>query len=440
MPDPVQVPGLRTTAMRWQMMGMVTAAAMLTYLDRLNFGVAGHHIQDEFAIPLKTMGWILSAFLLSYALLQVPGGYLADRYGPRKVLIGAIVWWSIFTAATAIAPRLPLARWLGVAWSFAIVRFLIGIGEAPASPSYTRVVANWMGDSRRGLGSSFNLLGIGLGGALTPALIAWIMKNHGWRAAFYGCGLLGMLVALAWYALASDWPEENLRATRADTESTQRRRSRNDQPPQTNRVPWGRIFTNRSVIALTVGYFCQGFPIYFFHTWLFIYLTKVRGFTLAQGGFYAAIPYVAISIASPLGGLFVDFTVRRFGKTLGQRVAVWLGMFSSALFLWEGAHAGNKVTAILLLAVAAGMNMFASVTFWAACIDLGQQCSGSVAGLMNTFGNLGGWLSPIITSQVAARFGWRAALTVAALVTVASGLCWLMVDSTKTVGSELRSS
>ena len=109
-------------------------------------------------------------------------------------------------------------------------------------------------------------------------------------------------------------------------------------------------------------------------------------------------------------------------------------MFASAILLWEGAHAGNKVTAILLLAAAAGCNMFASVTFWAACIDLGHEYSGLVAGLMNTFGNLGGFLSPIVTAYIASAFGWTSALTLAAFVTVVSGLCWLAVDSTRGIG------
>ena len=114
------------------------------------------------------MGWILSAFLLGYALSQIPGGYLADRYGPRKVLVVTICWWSVLTAATALAPQMPLRNWFGVAWSFAIVRFLIGIGEAPSIPGYTRVVSAWLGDVHRGFGSSFTQMGIGLGGALTP--------------------------------------------------------------------------------------------------------------------------------------------------------------------------------------------------------------------------------------------------------------------------------
>ena len=414
-------------------MALVTITTILTYLDRLNLSIAGHFIQDEFSLSLKTMGWILSSFLFGYSLTQIPGGYLADRFGPRKVLIVAISWWSVLTAATAIAPRLPVATWFGIAYSIAMIRFFIGIGEAPSSPSYTKIVANWMGQKHRGVGSSFNLFGIGLGGALTPVLITFIMQHWGWRTAFYCCGALGILVALAWNFLATDRPEEHPRVNAEEIEFIGRGRTFETGAPAKIQVPWGRIITNRSVIALVLGYFCQGFPIYFFHTWLFIYLIKVRGFSLTQGGFYGTTPYIAIAVASPLGGLFSDFAVRALGKPMGQRVAVWLGMFSSAALMWAGAHAPNKVTAILLLAAAAGFNMFASVTFWAACIDLCQQYSGSVAGLMNTFGNLAGAFSPIVTAYVASRFGWAVALSLAAFVTIGSGLCWFGVDTTKGV-------
>jgi len=414
-------------------MALVTVTTVLTYLDRLNLSIAGHFIQDEFSLSLKTMGWILSSFLLGYSLSQIPGGYLADRFGPRKVLITAISWWSVLTAATAIAPRLPVARWLGVAYSIALIRFLIGIGEAPSSPSYTKVVANWMGRTHRGFGSSFNLFGIGLGGALTPVLITFIMQHWGWRTAFYSCGLLGIVVALVWYFFATDWPEQHPRVNQAEIELIGHPRSYHTGAAEKIQVPWRRIVTNRSVIALILGYFCQGFPIYFFHTWLFIYLIKVRGFSVTHGGLYGATPYLAIAVLSPLGGLFSDFAVRALDKPWGQRIAVWLGMFTSAALMWAGAHAPNRVTAILLLAAAAGCNMFASVTFWVACIDLGQQFSGSVAGLMNTFGNLGGWLSPIVTAYVAAKFGWTIALSLAAIVTVGSGLCWFGVDTRNSV-------
>src|SRR5215467_3698775 len=245
------------TSVRWQMMALVTATTILTYLDRLNLSIAGHFIQDEFSFSFKTMGWILSSFLVGYSLSQIPGGYLADRYGPRKVLITAITWWSVLTAATAIAPRLAMAKWFGVAYSIAIIRFLIGIGEAPSSPSYTKVVANWIGHTRRAFGSSFNLFGIGLGGALTPVLITFIMRHWGWRTAFYCCGLLGFLMALIWYLWATDRPEQHPRVNQAEIDFIRAGHPARADGLAKVTVPWKRILTNRSVIALVLGYFCQ---------------------------------------------------------------------------------------------------------------------------------------------------------------------------------------
>lgn len=112
------------------MIGMLTVITALTYVDRLNMGIAGKFIQDEFTLSNETMGWILSAFVLGYALFQIPGGWTGDRFGPRGVLTFAIVWWSIFTAATALVPRLPLRYWFGLVPAFFIIRFLIGMGEA----------------------------------------------------------------------------------------------------------------------------------------------------------------------------------------------------------------------------------------------------------------------------------------------------------------------
>ena len=169
----------RPTRVRWHVMGLLSLITALTYLDRLNLGIAGHYIESEFSFSTQTMGWILSSFILGYALFQVPGGWAGDRYGPRRVLTFAIVWWSVFTAATAIAPRLPLVNWVGLAGSFIAVRFLIGAGEAATFPNANKIVASWMGPKRRGVGSSIFLMGVGLGGAVTPMFIAWMMQRWG---------------------------------------------------------------------------------------------------------------------------------------------------------------------------------------------------------------------------------------------------------------------
>lgn len=428
--------GLRPTRVRWHIIALLGVITGLTYLDRLNLGIAAGYIQDEFAFADQTMGWILSAFVLGYALFQVPGGWVGDRYGPRGVLTLAILWWSLFTAATAIAPRLPLVSWFGLAWSFAIVRFLIGVGEAAAFPNSNKIVANWMGASQRGIGNALFLVGIGVGGALTPKFITVLMERWGWRSSFYACAVVGTAVALVWRFYATNRPEEHPRVNAAELALVHAGETQDAavlQAPVGRRqgAPWGRMFSRLSVWALVLSYSCIAYAAYIFYTWFFIYLTRVRGFTVRQGGFWGSTPFLAITLLAPLGGWLSDRAVRRLGKRRGRQCAVWVGAACSAALMWAGAHAQNNILATLLLAGAGGFNLFATTTWWAACNDLTRRYSGSLSGLMNMFGNLGGWLSPIVTAYIATRFGWNQALEFGALVTLTAGVLWLLVDATQ---------
>jgi ACS family glucarate transporter-like MFS transporter len=128
----------RPTRVRWAILSCIVLVTVLTYLDRLNLGIAGKYIQDELSLNTHTMGWIFSAFLLGYSFFQIPGGWLGDRFGPKNILAGAILLWSIFTALTGLAPDLIIGHWIGAAGSLILVRFLVGVGEAATSPTTTR--------------------------------------------------------------------------------------------------------------------------------------------------------------------------------------------------------------------------------------------------------------------------------------------------------------
>jgi len=430
--------GLRPTRVRWHIIALLAVISGLTYLDRLNLSIAGGYIQDEFAFNTETMGWILSAFVLGYALFQVPGGWVGDRYGPRGVLTFAILWWSVFTATTAIAPRLPLVGWFGVAWSFAIVRFLIGVGEAAAFPNSNKIIAYWMGAGQRGIGNALFLVGIGVGGALTPKFITGLMQRWGWRTSFYACAVVGTVVALIWRFYATNRPEEHRRVNAAELELIHAGEKRETAGSQAvswarERAPWGRIFSSLSVWGLILSYFCIAYPAYIFYTWFFIYLTRVRGLTVAQGGFWGSTPFLAITLLAPLGGWISDRAVARFGKRRGRQSAVWLGVVCSATLLWLGGRTADNSVAILLLACAAGCNLFATTTWWATCNDLTKSFSGSLSGLMNMFGNLGGWCSPIVTAYLATRLGWTGALDFAGFVTIMAGVLWILVNASESL-------
>ena len=424
----------KPTHVRWAVMACVAMVTVLTYLDRLNLGVAGKYIQDDLSLNTYMMGWVFSAFLLGYAGFQIPGGWAGDRYGPKKVLTGAILLWSLFTALTGLAPDLILKRWIGVAGSFMLVRFLVGVGEAANSPNSNKILANWVGSEHHGVGSSFSILGIGIGGALTPPLIAWIAQHWGWRSSFFLSGLLGLFVVLIWDWYVTNTPEENTRVNREELALIGRERTATENKRRALRKPpWKQMLSTVSVWGLVLGYMCQGFPIYFYHTWFFIYLVRIRHLTVTQGGFWGATPYIAIAFLAPLGGWFSDRMVRKIGKRPGRRVAVAVGMLSSALMIWIGSAADNRAQAITLLALGAGFNMFAATTYWATCMDLTEEFTGSLSGLMNTFGNLGGWLCPVVLAYVATHFGWHRALNCAAVATVTSALLFLLVRADQKV-------
>ena len=436
---------LRPTHVRWYVVGLLAVVAGLTYVDRLNFGIAGKYIQDEFRFNDQAMGFVLGAFSLGYAVFHIPGGWLADRFGPRPILALAILWWSVFTAATAVAPRVSLTTGFSLAWSFGMTRFLMGLGEAAAMPVAIKAITYWFGDRERGLGTSIFLAGVGAGNIFAPFLITRIARDWGWRASFELCGVIGALVAAAWYAYTTNRPEEHSGVNAAELElilgpggnATERSRSAGSQP---RRTPWGKIFSNRSLWALMLSHFCLVYPVYIFFTWFFIYLVRVHGLSMAAVGTWGATPFIAGTVMVPLWGWLSDRAVERLGKKRGRRDAVWVGVVASMVLLLSGSHTGDSKLAILQLALAAGFNLAASAILYTTCSDITERFSGSVTGAMATVGSLGGSASPVLTALIAVKFGWTQALDFAALLTAVSGIAWFFIDAGRSIDAELEQS
>lgn len=422
----------RPTHVRWAVIGMLAVISGTTYMDRLNLGIAGKYIQDQYAFSDQTMGWILSAFVLGYALFQVPSGWAGDRIGPRRMLTFAIVWWSVFTVLTALAPELPLAGWFGVAWSFAIVRFLIGMGESAAYPNSAKIVSYWSPAGSRGVATSVFIAGLGVGGAISPVAITWVMAHWGWRVSFFLCGVLGGIVAITWHLCARDHPEQHPGVNAEELQVIYRNQDKLEAPTRPEdsaavRVPWKAMFKSRSTLALVLSYFFIAYPAYIYYTWFFIYLIRVRALSVEQTGFWGSTPFIAIILLAPFGGWLSDRLVSRLGVRRGRRYALWIGVAFSAVMLPLGGYVSNNAGAILLLACASGFNLFATTIWWAACNDISPNYSGSLSGLMNMSGNLGGWLSPILTAAIVTRFGWNMAFNFAGLMTLTAGLLWAAV-------------
>jgi ACS family glucarate transporter-like MFS transporter len=422
------------TRFRWQILAILSSIMVVTALGRLNLGIAGKSIQEEFHLSSQAMGWIFGAFAFGYALFQVPSGWAADRFGPRKTLTLAILWWATLTLAMNLVPYFALRLSLNLAWTFGVVRFLTGLGEAASYPNANRMVAFWTAKRERGIGSSLLLGGVGAGGVMAPALFATSMQRWGWQSSFFVSGILAIIVALVWFTFSTDRPEQHPRVSSGELAIIGADKRGGSSAPHTlAKTPWRKILSNRSVWALLVSYFFHGYTPFIYFAWFFIYLTRVRGLTVAKGGFWGTTPFIAMTLLSPLGGWLSDRAVERFGTRRGRQSTVWIGMTLSALLLWLGSRTANNTTAILLLAGAAGFSNFAAPSWWATCIDIAPNHSGSLSALMNTCANTAGGIAPVLTAHIATRVGWTSALDFAAFMSFTAGLVWIFVDASNSV-------
>jgi ACS family glucarate transporter-like MFS transporter len=424
----------RPTQVRWQILAILSLIMVVTAFGRLNLGIAGKSIQEEFHLSSQAMGWVFGAFAFGYALFQVPSGWAADRFGPRKTLTLAILWWATLTMMMNLVPYFALRLSLSLVWTFGVVRFLTGLGEAASYPNANRMVAFWTAKRERGIGSSLLLGGVGAGGVMAPALFAVSMQRWGWQSSFFVSGILAIIVAFVWFTFSTDRPEEHPRVNSEELEILAAdKRVRNSTPRASVKTPWRKILSNRSVWALLVSYFFHGYTPFIYFTWFFIYLTRVRGLTVAKGGFWGTTPFIAMTLMSPIGGWLSDRAVEHVGTRRGRQSTVWIGMTLSALLLWLGSRTVNNAGAILLLAGAAGFSNFAAPSWWAACIDLAPNHSGSLSALMNTCANSAGGIAPVLTAYIATKFGWTRALDFAALMSFTAGLVWIFVDASNSV-------
>lgn len=377
------------------------------------------------------MGFVFSSFVIGYALFQIPGGWLGDRWGARIVLTVGLLWWSCFTALTAIAATSPLVGLIGIIGALTLTRFLLGIGEAVALPTFNRAVTDWLPTHERGLGIGIAIGGIGVGSAITPPITAWIMVNYGWQSAFYLAATLGLGLAVIWWLFARDRPGDHP-WERTDGHTATPVEALTSSPA----IPWSALRNTPTVWWLVLSYACLGYVAYIYMSWFYLYLVNVRGFNVLRGGLFAAAPFLAILVSCPLGGWATDRLALRFGLTRGRRLIGLAGMVLAAAFIALGAVMESPYLAIGSLSLGAGWLYFSVGAYWASTSDLSRSHAGSISGLMNMGANIGGTLSPTITPWLAGQWGWPLSLSVAALIAFVGGLLWMWIDPGKGLARE----
>lgn len=428
--------GARRIQVRSFMVFWLFVLSAIAFLDRTNISIAGGALRDELGLDNLQLGWVFSAFLVGYAAFQVAGGWLACRFGPRRVLAAGVLWWGLFSALTTIAsPRLSHALLLLI-----VIRFSLGAGEAVVYPASNQFVARWIPVAERGIANGWIFAGVGAGAGLTIPILTWIISHYGWRASFWFCAFLGILAGLVWYVMARDLPEQHPMVSADELRLIQGTRAteRNGEVGQTH--SWRSALWNRNVVALTLSYFTFGYVAWIFFSWFFIYMAQARGMDLKTNSVFSMIPFLAMTVCCLAGGAVSDWVTKRFGLRIGRCGIAVVSLLSTAVFLVIGSHAKSPYAASIILAGGAGALYLSQSSFWSVSADISGARAGVVSGVMNMGCQIGGAVTASLTPFFAERYGWTSAFVFAAVLSVAGGVLWLLVDPGRTHGGHAAAS
>ena len=415
---------------RWYILFLISVMYLITYLDRVNISTAAPQISKEFGFDNVTMGFIFSAFVWAYALFQVPGGWLSDRFGARTVLGTIVAYWSIMTAATGLAFS---------ATSFIVLRFLFGVGEAGAFPGATRAMQLWYPRSERGFVQGITH---SASRARSSDRAAAGAADHDQSRLALGvpdlrAGRIGVVAVVE-----LELPQRAGRARHGEpggignhSRPRPERRNQSAAGRGTDRGAVGHVAALANMWAIMLAYFTYVYCLWIFLTWLTKYLIDVRHFTLLKGGLLASLPLWAGVVGDTVGGLATDWLLRRTGNAKLARSGVAItGLLGCAVFIVPAALTEDPYVAVGCLTAAMFFLECTIGPSWAVPMDTGGKYSGTVSGMMNMAGNFGGAISPIVFGYLAYGDKWQAPFIVAACLLVVGAAIWAFwIDPNKAI-------
>lgn len=398
----------RKTRTRYLILLMLFLVTTINFADRATISIAGSSIQKALGIDAITLGYIFSAFGWAYVLGQIPGGWLLDRFGSKKVYAGSIFTWSFFTLLQGYIGEFGVSTAIVLLF---LLRFTVGLAEAPSFPGNARIVAAWFPTKERGTASAVFNSAQYFATALFAPLMGWIVYSFGWQHVFIVMGALGIAFSVVWMKVIyspKDHPMANEAEVRYIAENgglvdLDDKRTKKDSGPKWDYIR--QLLCNRMMLGIYLGQFCINALTYFFLTWFPVYLVQERGMTILKAGFIASLPAICGFLGGVLGGVFSDMLLRR-GKSLSvaRKTPIVLGMFlSMSMIICNYVEADWVVVSFMALAF---FGKGIGALGWAVMSDVSpKQIAGLSGGIFNTFGNLSSISTPIIIGYIIAATG-----------------------------------
>lgn len=406
----VPVADTRVGRHRFVILGLIFVVTVLNYADRATMSIAGTGVVKDLGLDPVMLGMIFSAFAWAYALGQVPGGWLLDKFGARRVYGCSLLLWSVFTMLQGTV------GWMGLAGASAAIalfamRFMLGLVESPAFPANNRIVSCWFPTRERGTASALFNSAQYMAVVVFAPLMAWLTHAWGWEHVFLWMGGLGIVATFFWFALYRDplsaprLGEAELKLMREGGALVDLESERKSGKP---RIQWREVkqlFTSRTLWAIYLGQYCITALTYFFITWFPIYLIKGRGMTIMEAGWVAALPAICGFSGGVLGGMLSDYLIRKgVHPSRARKTPFVVGMgLASTLVAANFVEANWMVIALMALAF---FGKGLAAVGWAVLSDTAPKgMVGLSGGVFNGIGNIAGIVTPVVIGFFVASTG-----------------------------------
>lgn len=440
-------PAARPTRVRYGVMAFLCSLAFLSYLDRVCISRAQGDIRQDLGLSVGQMGMVMGIFWLGYALFEIPGGWLGDRFGSRSTLSRIVLAWSLFTALSGTA--------MGFA-SLLTYRLLFGLGEAGAFPNMARVQSRWLPAKSRARAGGLLWLSARWGGAFSFLLFGYLLTGFespgfrqalsripalgtlastpAWRLGFWTMGLIGLVWVLLFFVWFRDDPAQQPSVNDAELDLI-RSGSPLSEAPRESHGDWGvwaALFSSGNLWALALAYLCTSFGWSFFVSWMPQYLQDAHGVSFKGSQAMDVLPLFCGGISCLLGGVASDALVRATGwARAGRAIFPICGYLTAAAAMFAIRLTHTPAQAIVLMCVASAANDFGQGASWSTIIGIGGLYAGTAFGFMNMVGNVGNFLQPVVGAMVFRHAGWNALLAVYAGVYFIAACLWLFIDPRK---------
>jgi MFS transporter, ACS family, glucarate transporter len=407
---------------RLRVMILLYFLILITYLDRVSISLVGVRIKNAFHLSNTQFGFVLSAFVLAYAIFEIPSGVWGDRLGQKKVMLRIVTWWSVFTALTGCVTGLT---------SLIAVRFLFGMGEAGAYPNSCGVISRWVPKSETSRGFSWLGMGAPTGATLAPLVVVPLAAAFGWRAPFFVNGLLGLVWVLICWRWFQNEPHEMKGISKEETDLIEKNRNyiKHNQP-----FPWKDFLRNPMILVLFLSYFCIQWANYFFAAWMPNYLQEGKHFSEKQMGTTMTFVYISGFLGAFLFGIFSDWLIKLKGNTFTRRTTALVPFMLMALAIFVSARATNHGLVTFSFATADFMLVVIVLTCFSVCVDIGGDRVSTITGVMNFVGQTGSFIMSIVFGKIVDQthnFETPQFLMVAILLV--GGICWIWIDSSRKI-------